>query len=51
MLETLNKKLKGFYPAQFTEFLTIFTRNLKALLDTKNNTDTTFCSLMSPETV
>lgn len=38
LLETLSKKLKNFYPTRSTESFTIFTRNLKALLNTQNNT-------------
>jgi epoxyqueuosine reductase len=36
LLETLQKKLRNFDATQSTESFTIFTRNLKALLDTEN---------------
>jgi epoxyqueuosine reductase len=35
LLKTLSKKLRDFYPAQSAESFTIFTRNLKALLNAK----------------
>jgi epoxyqueuosine reductase len=35
LLEILSKKLRDFYPAQSAESFTIFTRNLKALLNAK----------------
>jgi epoxyqueuosine reductase len=38
LLKTLAKKLRDFYPTQSNESFTIFTRNLKALLNTQNNT-------------